>query len=167
MRSFFGFVLRGLDAIQGDILSAFVEDDIDLSGVGRLLALTNNNEANALACQHFEDEFGSAGVFQLPPTLSARSGGRFNLPQLGRMLFASAANFATLQAALEAAGQIKLTPLTEAFTWNDFRQRHGDGVMPLMAIYKGNVTVATVDFPLAPQAGGSLVCLFFPGVTAA
>ena len=154
--------LRGLNAMQGNILSTFVEDDVDLTGVGRLLALTNNEEANALACKHFEDELGSANVFQLPPVLSARTGEQFNRTQLGRLLFARTATFATLQAALESGGQIKITPLTEQFTWDDFCQKHGDKVLPLMAIRKSAVVVATVNFPLTPQAGWSVVSLFLP-----
>ncbi|MBP8292144.1 MAG: cation:proton antiporter, partial [Caldilineaceae bacterium] len=159
--------LRGLNAMQGNILSTFVEDDVDLTGVGRLLALTNNEEANALACKHFEDELGSANVFQLPPVLSARTGEQFNRTQLGRLLFARTATFATLQAALESGGQIKITPLTEQFTWDDFRQKHGDKVLPLMAIRKSAVVVATVNFPLTPQAGWSVVSLFLPTAKAA
>jgi NhaP-type Na+/H+ or K+/H+ antiporter len=158
--------LRGLNAMQGNVLSTFVEDDIDLTGVGRLLALTNNEEANALACKHFEDEFGSASVFQLPPVLNTRTGEQFNQTQLGRLLFARTATFATLQAALESGGQIKITPLTEQFAWNDFRQKHGDKVLPLMAIRKRAVVVATVNFPLTPQAGWSVVSLFFPAAEA-
>ena len=154
--------LRGLNAIQGNILSAFVEDDVDLSGVGRLLALTNNDEANALACKHFEDEFGSVNVFQLPPALGPRAGEQFNQPQLGRLLFGRAAIFATLHAALEQGGVIRVTPLTEQFTWDAFRQRHGDGALPLMALRKNAVVVATVNFPLTPLPGWSVVSLFFP-----
>ena len=154
--------LRGLNAIQGNILSAFVEDDVDLTGVGRLLALTNNDEANALACKHFEDEFGSVNVFQLPPTLGQRAGEQFNQPQLGRLLFGRTATFATLHAALEQGGKIRVTPLTEQFTWDAFRQRHGDGALPLMALRKNAVVVATVNFPLAPPPGWSVVSLSLP-----
>jgi NhaP-type Na+/H+ or K+/H+ antiporter len=154
--------LRGLNAIQGNILSAFVEDDVDLTGVGRLLALTNNDEANALACKHFEDEFGSVNVFQLPPTLGQRAGEQFNQPQLGRLLFGRTATFATLHAALEQGGKIRVTPLTEQFTWDAFRQRYGDGALPLMALRKNAVVVATVNFPLAPPPGWSVVSLSLP-----
>ncbi len=62
--------MRGLNAGLGNLLSDFLETHIDLSGIGRLLALTNNDEANALGCKHFEDEFGSSAVYQLPPDFS-------------------------------------------------------------------------------------------------
>ena len=157
--------LRGLDALQGNILSEFVESDIDLTGVGRLLALTNNDEANALACKHFEDEFGSAGVYQLPPVLSEREGESFNRVQLGRLLFGRAATYAKLSTIINAGGRIKVTPITEQFTWAAFQQEYGANALPLMSIRKTTVTVATVNFPLAPQPGWSVVSLFLPSET--
>ena len=63
--------------------------------------------------------------------------------------------------------QIKITPLTEQFKWDDFCQKHGDKVLPLMAIRKSAVVVATVNFPLTPQAGWSVVSLFMPTAEAA
>ena len=60
--------MLGLDAYHGNVLSEATEDDLDLTGIGSMLAMTRNDEANALACKHMEDEFGSQSVYQLPPT---------------------------------------------------------------------------------------------------
>ena len=46
----------------------------DLDGVGRLLALTPNDEVNSLTTMHFTDEFGRANVYQLPRKSVAKSG---------------------------------------------------------------------------------------------
>ena len=79
--------LEGLDAYHGNLLSEVTEESLNLSGIGRFLALTRNDEANALACKHMEDEFGSSEVYQLQPRDSIRSDDQPSRFQLGRILF--------------------------------------------------------------------------------
>lgn len=152
--------LRGLEARQGNLLSDFVETDVNLTGIGRLLALTNNDEANALACKHFEDEFGSSEVYQLPPHLSETANLEPNRYQLGRLLFTEGATYECLQDMLNLGASIKQTALTEQFDWDDFRERYADSKVVLMLATRGEeAIVATVDRPLAPQPGWSVTCL--------
>lgn len=151
--------LRGLRATQDNLLSDFVETNIDLSGIGRLLALTNNDEANALACRHFEDEFGSSNVYQLPPTLSAREGNP-NPERVGLLLFAKDATYTRLEQLLEQGAVIKKTALTDQFTIEEFRKRYnGTAVVPLMLIRGKRVRVWTAQRPPTPQPGWSLISL--------
>ncbi|MFN2203824.1 MAG: cation:proton antiporter [Caldilineaceae bacterium] len=152
--------MRGLRARQGNLLSDFVETDVDLSGIGRLLALTNNDEANALACKHFEDEFGSSEVYQLPPHLSEGLGTEPNRYQLGRLLFAQGATYECLQDMLNLGGVLKKTPLTQQFDWDDFRKQYeGSKVVLMMAIRGDEILVSTVDNVLVPEAGWTLISL--------
>ncbi|MCA9300913.1 MAG: cation:proton antiporter, partial [Phycisphaerales bacterium] len=52
--------LDGIDTHFGNILADQGMDSIELVGIGRLLALTPNEEVNALACKRFERLFGRA-----------------------------------------------------------------------------------------------------------
>ena len=88
--------LRGLDVEHGDLLSTFVEETLEIDGIGRLLALTSNDEANALACQHFEDEFDSENVYQLQPSRPTGKQHSRNLTPLGRLLFTTEATYSRL-----------------------------------------------------------------------
>ncbi|MBW7884599.1 MAG: sodium:proton antiporter, partial [Caldilineaceae bacterium] len=151
--------LRGLDAIQGNILSEHLETDLDLSGIGRLLAVTDNDEANALACQHFEDEFGSSGVYQLPPRLTGREQSAPSLPNLGRLLFSKGATYGQLQRLLDSGATIKATAITEVFNWEDFRRTYGADALLLMSVRRKRVTVASVDAPMMPQPGWTAISL--------
>lgn len=151
--------LRGLNAAQGNLLTDFVLTNLDLAGIGRLLALTNNDEANALACKHFEHEFGSPAVYQLPPALSVREGSPSPY-QLGRLLFDPKATYARLDHLLEEGAVIKKTPLTPQFTFDNFREQYQDAVVvPLMLIRGKKVEVWTAQRPPQPQPGWSLVSL--------
>ncbi len=57
---------EGLDTFQGDVLASGVRDEMDLTQVGRLLAMTSNSEINQLAMQRYEEEFGESHVYRIP-----------------------------------------------------------------------------------------------------
>ncbi len=153
--------LRGLNAIQGNILSEFLESEIDLAGIGRLLALTSNDEANALACKNFEDEFGSSEVYQLPPNLDGRRNGQMpNRRGLGRLAFGTDATYAYLMGLIEAGAVVKKTPLTQQFDFQSFKAQYAQSEMvPLMAIRGKKVVVGTVEKPLQPSPGWTVLSL--------
>ncbi len=57
---------EGFEVFEGNILGDKIFDEIDLSNIGKLMAVTQNNEINALANQWFEEEFGEGNVYRLP-----------------------------------------------------------------------------------------------------
>jgi len=154
--------LEGLNAYHGNILREFTESDLDLSGIGHLLALTRNDEANALACKHLEDEFGSSGVFQLPPrTAQDQAKGGASRFQLGRLLFAPHATFDYIEQMFDEGAVIKKTPLTNQFTFADFEKEYEGEYLLLMTIRNQQLQIATVDQPLEPQPGWTIISLSF------
>jgi hypothetical protein len=58
----------GLNARWMSALAEEAERDLDLRGIGRLLAMTSNDEVNALATNRFGRVFGRREVFQLGPS---------------------------------------------------------------------------------------------------
>lgn len=59
--------MAGLEAYHGSVLSDHFFDDVDLGGIGRLLAVTPNDGVNVLALQKFSRKLGSAEVYRLAP----------------------------------------------------------------------------------------------------
>lgn len=55
----------GLEAINTDIYSETLQDNIELNDVGFLMALTGSADINKYAIDKFEDEFGENGSFRL------------------------------------------------------------------------------------------------------
>ncbi len=157
--------LRGLDIEYGNLLSSFVEDTLELAGIGRLLALTSNDEANALACQHFEDEFESENVYQLQPSRPTGKQHSRNLTPLGRLLFAEHATYNKLTELIEGGAVIKRTPLTAQFQLEDYCKQYGDSALILMAIQDESVIIATTEEPFEPQPGWELISLVSPNGT--
>ncbi len=54
-------------SIQGNILDEGVQEELDLSTTGRLMALTSNDEVNSLAALRFTELFGRGEVYQISP----------------------------------------------------------------------------------------------------
>lgn len=83
----------GLETYYGSILAEVARDEINLAGVGRLLALTPNVEVNALAAEHFAVTFGGQNVYELARPESRDS--RIAMSSLlgGQCLFDSRATY--------------------------------------------------------------------------
>jgi NhaP-type Na+/H+ or K+/H+ antiporter len=79
-------ISNGLQARRLSVLAENAAHDLDLRGIGRLLALTSNDEVNALATARFARVFGRREVFQLSP--SKRRSGDQGVPSeyLGRQI---------------------------------------------------------------------------------
>ena len=152
--------LQGLSAVAGSALSEHVLEKIELSSIGRLLALTPNDEVNSLAALHYAPIFGRAQVYQLP---SARVDGKRHEAVAeglqGRRLFDAQATHAYLMQRLEGGAQIKKTTLTREFDFEDFEELYGESALLLLLISDGQLTVLTEGQSVTPRPGQTLVSL--------
>jgi len=89
-------IATGLPARRMSVLAEEANHDLDLRGIGRLLAFTSNDEVNALATARFARVFGRREVFQLTPT--KRRNGDSSVPEefLGRVVGIDGLSYATL-----------------------------------------------------------------------
>ena len=55
----------GLEAYHGNPTSGHAAENLDLQGIGKLVAVSSNSDTNALAGMHFRKSFGSNAVFTL------------------------------------------------------------------------------------------------------
>ena len=88
-------VALGLPARRMSVLTEEATHDLDLRGIGRILALTSNDEVNALATSRFSRQFGRRETFQLAPSEERRNGA---LPEelLGRVIGINGLDYAKL-----------------------------------------------------------------------
>ncbi len=89
-------IAAGLPARRMSVLAEEASHDLDLRGIGRLLAFTSNDEVNALAIARFARVFGRREVFQLTPT--KRRSGDSSVPEelLGRVIGIEGLSYGTL-----------------------------------------------------------------------
>ncbi|MDJ0752319.1 MAG: sodium:proton antiporter [Ardenticatenaceae bacterium] len=149
----------GLRTFYGSALSEKTSIDLDLSGIGRLLALTPNNEVNSLASLHFSDEFGRAEVYQLyaePVNGSERRSTNLH----GRFLFDKQLVHEKALELIETGGEIKTIPIDEEFTLDALHDQYEDEAYPLFLFTEqGQLNINTLDVELLPKSGQKLVIL--------
>jgi len=153
--------MAGVPSHHVSILSEHVMDELELGGIGRLLALTSNDEVNSLAALHFSDIFGRAEVYRLTPKGEQSSRTKMASHLLrGRLLFAQPTTFEDLHGRFAAGALLKRTTLSEAFTLESFYAQHGHDALMLFVIGAGErLTVCVADETPAPKAGESIISL--------
>jgi len=153
--------LEGLEAVYASILSEhLVEEEADLSQIGRLLAMTRNDEVNAMATLRFAEFFGRANVFQIPMHPDNRGRKGINIEQHGRCLFDGEATHEYLTRRFAAGAVLKSVKLTKEFDYAAFKQRHGGTALPLFLIDAGGaLSIVTTDNGVTPRAGHTLISL--------
>ena len=155
----------GLRAHYMNILAEDAVDEIDLYGIGRLLALTPNDEVNALAALHFGEVFGRSNVYQLPLGDSPSGTRRDDIPEhlRGRWVFRRDATHEYLSGRLRKGGAIKRTKLSDTFDRTAFAERYGEDAIPLLIVRaRGDVSVVTVTNPPSAKPGDTLVSIVDP-----
>ncbi|MCB9906844.1 MAG: cation:proton antiporter [Planctomycetes bacterium] len=154
--------LAGIQAIYGSALAADAVEHIPLGGLGRMMAMTSNDEVNSLATLHFAELFGRAETYQLSPSgISAKRETSSNLH--GRYLFQDTARFEDLERRLAQGHRLATTQLTEAFSFAEFLAHHGDDALPLFRYTPdGRLIVSVQGSPPNPQPGDKLISLLGP-----
>lgn len=154
--------MEGLPCHHGDALSEHLLDDLDLTDMNRLIALTPNDQVNALATLHFSDVFGRAGVYQLTPhTRKSKPDGDAMAQHLrGRLLFQRGLTYDRCRELLEAGAVVKTTALTREFDYDAFREAHDTEAVPLFIVQEnGRIRVAADEESLVPVPGQKLISL--------
>lgn len=154
--------LEGITAYLGSILSEHITDELDLDGIGRLIALTSNDEANSLAALHMAEEFERGEMYQLPP-LGKRTGKEleYSAKHLrARFLFGEGINYHYLSSLFQDGWELKSTKLSVEFNFSDMRKHYNEKIIPLFLV-KANrkLFISTLDNPIDPLPGDTVISL--------
>lgn len=124
---------QALYAYQSNILSRDILDSIDFEGIGYCLAMTSNDEANALGLLHFRELFPKTHLFQLP-LKSKEEDQQFAQHLVGRFLFADYANFDYLGDAVKSGATVKSITLEEDMGQAGLEEKLGKRLLPLFTV---------------------------------
>ena len=156
--------MAGLPVIYASIGSEYVQEEIDLGGIGRLLAMTPNDEVNTLAAMGFAERFGRAEVYQV--AAAETSSGRTETVgayRRGRTIFDRPVTAEYLEDRFESGAQIKKTLITKDFAYDDFKVRYGESAVVLFWVDEtGKLIVATAENDMVPRPGQKLIALVDP-----
>lgn len=156
--------MAGIPAYCASIVSEFVREELDLGGIGRLLAMTPNSEINALATLEFSDVFERAEIYQV--AREASEGGRQHpTPSRvqARTLFGEQVTFRRLVRSFASGAVVKKTPLTDEFDFRAWREMYGQSAIVLFLIEdSGELLILTADRTANPKPGQTLIALVDP-----
>jgi len=157
--------MEGLATFYGNPASPHAERNLDLTGIGRLLAMSTHRERNSLACVHYRQEFGREKVYRLRNLAPHEATDRAALAGslLAPPLFDETMTHARFAELLEQGWRIKSTRLTAAFDWAHFVEQYGaDSVLLFGVEEKGALRVASSKRVLEPKSGWQVIALVPP-----
>lgn len=151
--------MEGVPATYASVFSEPVLEQVELGGLGRLLAMTSNDDSNSLACVHFARVFGRDQIYQLAPDEPTPGvDGTHHLR--GRMLFGPEVTHTLLTQRFLDDWSLKKTRLGEEFDFEAFRTRYGDDAIPLFLVTEnGQLRIFNRQEKLAPEPGQTLISL--------
>lgn len=154
--------MSGIPAFYASIFADNVLDRVEINGIGKLMAMTTNDDVNSLAALHFAPLFGRSQAYQLMPEdetlLDAHS-----RHLRGRFLFGKGLTHAALTEWFTDEAVVKKTKLSAEYGLDELKARYAGKVLPLFLITEeGNLQIFTAESKTKPQAGQSLISLVLP-----
>lgn len=154
-----------LPIYYGELLSEATEHRLDLNPYGYLLAVTSNDDYNALVCTDFAPEFGRTNIFQLGIERGDEDdphGVSFTLR--GRTLFRSGRTFDDLIKLHDEGWNFQKTRLTEEYALDDYLADRPEGAEMIVVVKKGGGLAFSTLRSRAQADPGDTVVSFSPPV---
>lgn len=157
--------MAGLDTYYGNPISDHADRNLDLVGIGRMLALSHHESQNLLAVIHYRMELGADGVFILQSKAEENVSAKLRIAarRRGQTLFGKDVTYNTLSATLSRGGEIRSTRLSENFGFQEYLEKNRDRVIPLFALDpREGLHVFTVEKKVKPGPGWTIVSIAEP-----
>ena len=154
----------GIPAECASVLSDYVQEELDLSGIGRVMAVTPNDEVNALTMQEFSSIFGRQNIYRMPPWdykkgRRSSEGGH----AAGRWICHPRVTHNLMRQQVRDGGTFKVTRISDEFTYEQFIERNGMNCILFFTVdTNDNLNINTTENPLKVKAGDTIVA-FVPG----
>lgn len=124
---------------RGNPLSEHATYNLEMDGLGTLLALSAHESENVAAIFHYRQEFGKNNIYALLPTPATKRNNdtvkRRTMPQLrGKTLFSDKVGYQQLLGMIERGATVRRISLEDTFDANDFHKNYGQEAVPLFGI---------------------------------
>ncbi|HCE2460238.1 sodium:proton antiporter [Vibrio parahaemolyticus] len=159
--------MMGLDYYYGNPISSHADDNLNMIGIGQVVALTPDQHFNIMACMQFVDELGEDKVHCLQKVKTNGNGSeKHSVAQEyhGKLLMGGNVSYTQLASLLSRGAEIKHTKLSENFTYQDYLEHHKTNlVIPLFNVEdKGKIQFCDDPEQFAPSTTSTIVSLILP-----
>jgi NhaP-type Na+/H+ or K+/H+ antiporter len=154
--------MEGLDTYFGNPISEHANRNLDLVGIGRMLALSAHENINVLSLMHYRLELGANAVFAIHSRTAVRGTDNRTAAAIrrGKTLFGRDVTYARLADMLSRGAEIRAIRLTDTFTCQEFIKTHQSEEILLFAMDgKKRLHMVVEEKPLSPRAGWLLISL--------
>ncbi len=151
---------RGLHAERADVLSESVLEDLDLSGIGRLLITIPNDEVASLAALHLSEIFDVNDIFQLPAR-SAREHADGEVPDhlRGHLLFGGTTSCERIRDCFDHDHEVLVIEADDALSRASVNERYGPEAFPMFLVRGNQLIVLSEERSKQPRPGDRVVLL--------
>ena len=132
----------GLDCFFGNPVSVQADQTLDLVGIGQMVALSKRPDLNTLSCLKYRPEFGRNQVFSLrnAEEKDNKKSDRLTHDFRAERLFGQDITLEQMLLWMDEGAEIKLTGLSEEFTYEQYLEHYGDRTLPLFGVSeKGHI----------------------------
>ncbi len=157
--------MEGFEVFYGNPISEYADRKLDLVGLGRMLAISPQRDLSVLATWRYRHEFGRNNIFSLQTLEEVSSSEKHQVAEdrKGQVLFDENITYSSLLKKINSGAQIKKTKLSEAFTFADLKEKHGDEYLPLFAVDpQERMHIFVKGGQLDPGPGWSILALTIP-----
>ena len=139
--------MAGIPVFYGSAVSNYADRHMDLTGIGKLLAMSYQPGLNELACVKYRYEFGRDSVFTLPQhSESGHEKHQISGQSAGRMLFDGKRSVDELGELFSDDSEVKTTEIKDSYTFAEYRKEHPNRLILFIRSSAGKIR-----FPLGEE----------------
>ncbi|WP_428820713.1 cation:proton antiporter [Microbulbifer sp. MCCC 1A16149] len=157
--------MENIPTYYGNPISEHASLTMDLSTIGKVLVLSPYKQLNPLVTYHFEHVLGEGAVLGLSHGgQEGRASHRVSDDYAKKLaLFSENATYSRIASLVARGATIRTTRITEAFTFDDYKETYGNRATKLYALDpQGRVHIYTVSHDIALKEDWQIVSLIAP-----
>ena len=155
--------MRGINTFYGSAVSGYADDNLQLTGLGNLLAMSRRPGLNELACMRFSHDFGRDHVFTVKSVQEGEHGKhKVSGESIGRVLFNGELSLEKLIGKVFAGHEIVLTELTDEYSFDAYKEAQADSVFVFFLDPRGRVRFPVGDEKVEPGPDWKVAALRKP-----
>lgn len=152
--------MAGIPVFYGSAVSRYAERHLDLTGIGKLLAMSYQPGLNELACVKYSYEFGRDSVFTMRQHAeSGHEKHQISGESAGRVLFDGKRSVDELGEILNEGSELKTSVITESYSFDDYRENHPDRIILFTSDADGNIRFPLEEDEMDVSVGDKVTAL--------
>jgi NhaP-type Na+/H+ or K+/H+ antiporter len=151
--------MEGLETYYGNPISEHADRNLNLLGLGKMLAVSGRGSLDTLACLRFKSEFGVNNVYELKTTREKHISEKHlvSTRHRGYELFGEQIDYGSLAYRLRKGAEIKSTQLSDEFSFEQYQEKYTERAVPLFAVdNKNRLHIFVTNGKMKPESGWTI-----------